>query len=158
MADFWTAVQIQKSKTEHFFLTLSNPSLEYVSIFCMTRPFVRMIPLHLLLLALTVATGGTYVPRLTKLYYIRYLQHDNGTQSSGRQQKAEGETEVRLLALPVGFLLARQQVAALTAWDACSQQAGTGVILLYLRCRHMRCSLPIFREYGRSCGTGGKRG
>ena len=68
MADFWTAVQIQKSKTEHFFLTLSNPSLEYVSIFCMTRPFVRMIPLHLLLLALTVATGGTcYVPRLTKL-------------------------------------------------------------------------------------------
>ena len=67
MADFWTAVQIQKSKTEHFFLTLSNPSLEYVSIFCMTRPFVRMIPLHLLLLALTVATGGTYEPRLTKL-------------------------------------------------------------------------------------------
>jgi len=78
------------------------------------------------------------------------LQHDNGTQSSGRQQKAEGEREVRLLALPVGFLLARQQLAALTAWDACSQQqAGTGVILLYLRCRHMRCSIPIFREYGR---------
>jgi len=41
MADFWTAVQIQKSKTEHFFLTLSNPSLAYVCYYFLYDEAIR---------------------------------------------------------------------------------------------------------------------